>query len=219
MLKKHKIVEYVWLVVIILLFVFSIQMVKSDSLANQINSFGILAPIIFVLLKMSTLVVAPLSGIPLYLIAGVLFGNLNGLALSLLGDLLGSAICFLLSRFYGHRVIKFFVGDRLFNKITSTVAILKDTKSFLKARIAFFAIPELLSYASGLSKINFFTFSLINILFYLPINLIYIFFGYYVITIIGEHTFLFYFFILAISITGFWFLYKDHKNLDTMGGM
>src|SRR3989344_5240234 len=101
MLKRRKIVEYVWFVIIVLLFIVSVQMIKSGSLVNQIDSFGILAPIIFVLLKISTLVIAPLSGIPLYFIAGSLFGNFNGLILSLLGDALGSVVCFLLSRFYG----------------------------------------------------------------------------------------------------------------------
>src|SRR3989344_6945096 len=103
MLKRQKIIEYIWFIIIILLFVVSIHMIKSGSLVNQIDSFGVLAPIIFVLLKMSTLVIAPLSGTPLYFIAGSLFGNFYGLVLSLLGDALGSVICFFLSRFYGQK--------------------------------------------------------------------------------------------------------------------
>ncbi|MEK7544779.1 MAG: hypothetical protein AAB551_01475 [Patescibacteria group bacterium] len=68
--KKLKILEYSWFIIVILLFVVSVQMIKSGSLVNQIDSFGILAPVIFVLLKISTLVIAPLGGTPLYFIAG-----------------------------------------------------------------------------------------------------------------------------------------------------
>jgi len=219
MFKSQKIIEYVWLVIIILLFIVSVQMIKSGSLANQIDSFGILAPIIFVLLKISTLVIAPLSGTPLYFIAGSLFGNLNGLILSLLGDALGSVICFLLSRFYGHKIVKTLAGDKFFGKVMNTVAVLKDTKSFIKARIALIVIPEVLAYASGLSKIKFLTFFTINFLFSLPVIFMFVFFGSQVVAIIAKHTFLFYFLVSFMSIAGFWFLYKDYKKLENIEGM
>ena len=159
------IIEFIWVIVIIALFVLSVQLTKDRSLQNQFVSFGIWAPIIFVLLKISTLVMAPLGGTPLYLVAGSVFGNYNGLILSLLGDVLGFTICFLLSRFYGPKVIKIFTGDRFFKKIVNTVSVLKNTKSFIKARVVFVGMPEVLAYASGLSQINFSTFILINFLY------------------------------------------------------
>ena len=151
----RKIIELVWIIIIIALFVISVQTIKSGSLENQVYSFGIWAPIIFVLLKISTLVIAPLSGTPLYFVAGSLFGPYYGLTLSLIGDALGSAICFLLSRFYGHRIIKTLAGERFFQKVISTVLVLKNTKSFIKSRASLIIMPEILAYATGLSKINF----------------------------------------------------------------
>ena len=194
-------------------------MIKSGSLLTQIESFGILAPIIFVLLKASTLVVAPLSGTPLYFVAGGLFGNFNGLILSLLGDVLGSSICFMLSRFYGYKVVKTFVGDKFFERITNTMGVIKDSKSFIKARITLFAMPEILAYASGFSKINFLTFSLINTFFYLLADGLLVFSGHEIVAIIAQHTFWFYFLTVLISISGFWFLYKDYKNSEKIQGM
>ncbi len=221
MRKYQKIIEYVWLVIIIALFVISVQIIKSGSLENQVYSFGIWAPIIFVLLKISTLVIAPLSGTPLYFVAGSLFGPYYGLILSLVGDVLGSTICFFLSKFYGHRIIKIFAGERYFGKIVNTVSILKNTKSFIKARVLFIGIPEILAYASGLSKINFFAFSLINILFYLPVDFTFVFFGSEIIRIIAKHSILFYSVVLLISVAGFWSLQNDykHEKLDNMQGM
>ena len=219
MVKRRKIVEYVWFVIIVLLFIASVQMIKSGSLANQIDSFGILTPIIFVLLKISTLVIAPLGGTPLYFIAGSLFGNFYGLALSLLGDALGLTICFLLSRFYGHKIVEIFAGENFFKKVINTVAVLKDSKSMIKARIALIVMPEILAYASGLSRINFLTFFLISMLFSVPIDFMYVFFGSQIVATIAEHTFLFYFLVSFISVAGFWFLYKDYKKLENIQGM
>ena len=219
MFKRQKIIECVWFIIIILLFVVSIQMIKSGSLVTQIDSFGIWAPIIFVLLKISTLVIAPLSGTPLYFIAGSLFGNFYGLVLSLLGDALGSVICFFLSRFYGQKIVKTLAGDKFFGKVMNTVAVLKDSKSIIKARLALIAVPEILAYASGFSKINFLTFFLINMLFYIPVDFMYIFFGSQITAIIAEYTFWFYSLILFVTVAGFWFLYKDYKKLDSIKGM
>ena len=219
--KYQKIIEFIWMVIIIALFIFSVQIVKDGSLENQVASFGIWAPIVFVLLKISTLVIAPLSGTPLYFIGGSLFGSSYGLVLSLVGDALGSAICFLLGRFYGHRIIKTLVGKSYLEKIINTVSVLKNTKSFVKARVGLIIMPEILAYASGLSKINFLTFSLINILFYLPVDFMLVFFGSQIIAIVAKNTFLFYFLVLLVSIAGFWFLRKDYKNknLDNIQGM
>ena len=219
MFKRQKIVEYVWFLIIVFVFVASIQLTKNGSLVNQISSFGILAPIIYVLLKISTLVIAPLGGTPLYFIAGSLFGNLNGLILSLLGDALGSVICFILARFYGPKIVKTFIGEKFFEKVINTVAVLSNIKSFIKARISLIAMPELLAYASGFSKINFLTFFLINILFYLPVDFMYVFFGHQIVAISSEHTFLFYSVVAVVTLSGLWFLYKDKKNLEKIKGI
>ena len=215
------IIEFIWIIIIIALFVFSVQITKNGSLENQVASFGIWAPIIFVLLKISTLVIAPLSGTPLYFVAGSVFGNYYGLVLSLLGDVLGSTICFLLSRFYGHKIIRIFTGDRFFKKIISTVSVLKNTKSFIKARVALIVMPEILSYASGLSQINFLTFTLINFLFSLPVIFLFVFFGSQIIIITVKHTLLFYSLVVLLSIAGLWSLWKDYKQekLSNVEGM
>ncbi|MEK7545146.1 MAG: hypothetical protein AAB551_03365, partial [Patescibacteria group bacterium] len=111
------------------------------------------------------------------------------------------------------------LANKFFEKITKTVAVLKDSKSFAKARVTFIAMPEILAYASGLSKINFLTFSLINALFYLLADSMLVFFGHEIIATIAKHTFWFYSLVVLVTVSGFWFLYKDHKNLENIEGM
>jgi uncharacterized membrane protein YdjX (TVP38/TMEM64 family) len=217
--NREKILQYLWLIILTALFIISILLVKNGTLVNQIGSFGIFAPIIFVLLKISTLVIAPLSGAPLYIIAGSLFGNTYGLLLSILGDALGTIICFLLSKYYGENVVRFLAGNDLFAKIKKTAGVLNNHKSFLKARVTFFLMPEVLSYASGFSQINFFTFTLINFLFYLPIEIGYLFFGSELIAFLSKYTLLTYGIIFIIAISGFGLLYKDYKKIDNIEGL
>jgi len=219
MFTRKRILEATWLIIIIALFVISIQAVRNGYFIDKIDSFGIWAPVIFVLLKISTLVFAPLGGMPLYFIAGGLFGKLTGFLLAMLGDTLGSIICFLLSRYYGEKVVKVFAGENIFKKIVSTVAVLKDKKSFIKARISMMIMPEILSYASGFSRIKFSTFFIINFLLYLPADFIFVFFGYEVITLMANHGLILYGVILLITGVGFWLLYKDYKKLGNIEGM
>jgi uncharacterized membrane protein YdjX (TVP38/TMEM64 family) len=221
MLKKYeKILEYAWFVVLVLLFIISVQMIKSGSLVGHIGRFGILAPVIFVLLKISTLVIAPLGGTPLYLVAGSLFGNTQGFLLALLGDCIGTSICFALSRKYGEKIIYMFVGEKYVQKIRDIVSILTNTSSVIKSRIVFGAMPEILAYASGLSKVSFKTFFLINTVFYAVTDLILVFFGREVTVLISQHAVWFYVILAIIVLSGLWLLHKDYKNTQIpMEGM
>jgi uncharacterized membrane protein YdjX (TVP38/TMEM64 family) len=95
-IKKEKIIEIIWFVVVVTLFIFSFKMLRSGELQMRVASFGMLAPAVIVLLKMTTLVVAPLGGTPIYVLSGALFGNFQGFLISIIGDVLGSSACFFL---------------------------------------------------------------------------------------------------------------------------
>jgi uncharacterized membrane protein YdjX (TVP38/TMEM64 family) len=115
--------------------------------------------------------------------------------------------------------VKTLAGENFFKKILNTVKILENTKTFIKARIALFLMPEILSYAGGLSKIKFSAFSLINSLFYLLTNFIAVFFGFKIFTIVAKHEILSYSALTLITVITFWSLYKDYKNLEKIEGM
>ena len=215
-MKKEKIIEIVWFVVVIALFVVSVKMIRSGELQSQISGFGIWAPVVLVLLKATTLIIAPLGGTPLYLLAGALFGNLNGLLLAILGDLIGSTVCFYLSRIYGEKVLGFFAGSQNVERIKKTVNIVSSTGSFIKARLGFVSMPELLSYAAGLSKINFWKFSIINILFYIPVDIVLVFFGSQMAQVSPKYFFVYPLVIAIFAVGGFLALYKDYQKQEGM---
>jgi uncharacterized membrane protein YdjX (TVP38/TMEM64 family) len=210
-INKQKIMEIVWFAILVFLFLSSIKLIKSGQLQETLESFGIFAPIVLVLLKAVTLVIAPLGGTPIYIIAGALYGKYIGLALALFGDVLGSSICFGLSRKYGARILGTFAGSQNTSKILDTVSVLNSTRSFIKARLGFISLPELLAYATGLSSISFWTFSFINFLFYLPVDFGLVFAGSKFVDISTKYIFIYPLILFIFAFVGFVSLYSDAK--------
>ncbi len=215
-MKREKFIEILWFVVILALFFVSIKFLRNGELQSQVEALGIFAPLLILILKMSTLVVAPLGGTPIYVLSGALFGSFKGFILVLLGDILGSSICFYLSKIYGQRVLKFFAGSKNVEKVLKTVNIISNTRSFIKARFVFVSMPELLAYASGLSKINFWTFTIINAIFYAPIDLILVFFGSQLVTLPLKYFFLYPLILMFFAFGGFMALYKDYESREEL---
>lgn len=213
-MKKQKIIEILWFLIVVVLFFLSLQLIRSGDLDIFVTKAGIFAPIILLLLKMTTLIVAPLGGSPLYIIAGALFGGFKGFLLTLSGDILGSAVCFFLSRRYGERVLSTFVGSQNKDRVVGAVSLLGNTSSIVKARLAFISIPELLSYAAGLSRVSFWKFMLINALFYIPVDLTLVVLGSQIANITAKYFLLLPIVIFILSAIGFATLYSDYQKIE-----
>ena len=83
-----------------------------DQLQKIVDQAGPWAPVVYVVLKASTIVIAPLSGIPLKISAGALFGLRAGSIYTLLGDLIGGSINFWLARLLGQSIIARLAGKK-----------------------------------------------------------------------------------------------------------
>ncbi|MFH1840858.1 MAG: VTT domain-containing protein [Patescibacteria group bacterium] len=119
-----------------------------------LNSYGILAPIVFTAVATIPVVITPLNHAVFALAGGALFGFWNGLLLIWLSKTIGTIINFYLGRFLGKTVVSKFAQKSDFNKYDH---IIKSDK----ALIIFFLIylvPLLsndnLTYLIGLSTIS-----------------------------------------------------------------
>ncbi|MEK7647796.1 MAG: VTT domain-containing protein [Patescibacteria group bacterium] len=149
-------------VVLMLLVIFGVVwFVEYATLQAWIIRAGIWAPAVFVLAKASTLVFAPISGGPLYPLAGALFGFNVGFVLLLLGDALGSAIAFLISRRLGRASVERMVKNEM-GVVAKVRAVLTTTKGFVVARVCLASLPEVVAYAAGLTPIGFLKFFVIQ---------------------------------------------------------
>ncbi len=129
---------------------------------DTIERTGVWAPLVLILAKASTVVLAPLGGSPLYPLAGALFGFWKGVGLLILGDALGGIIAFYLSRVFGRSLVEKFLGDDT-KFLARALKMMGTVKGFLVARICFMPLPEVVAYGAGLTHINFIPFFLIYI--------------------------------------------------------
>jgi uncharacterized membrane protein YdjX (TVP38/TMEM64 family) len=116
-----------------------------------IAQFGIFAPLVFVFIQALQVVVAPIPGQVVALVAGYLFGPVAGTVYSLTGVLIGSAVAFSLSKRYGRS----FVEDILHEDVVARFDDFVDTVG-VPGLFAFVIIPGLpddaICFLSGLTK-------------------------------------------------------------------
>lgn len=116
---------------------------------------GIFAPLLFILLKASTVVIAPLSGAPLYPIVGAFFGFWPGFLYVVIGDFLGYTIAFFLARKFGYPLVEKFISTKETSLLSRIVKHVGTPKGFFHMCITCGALPELVSYGAGLSKLPY----------------------------------------------------------------
>lgn len=123
---------------------------KVQAFQTHFESYGIFAPIAYVLLVTVEVVIAPLPGTLLYAPGGAVFGAFWGGLLSLLGNVLGAALAFQIMRRFGQSWARR-IGDH-------------DTLSRLQAQLSRHGVgivfllrvnpltsSDLVSYAAGLT--------------------------------------------------------------------
>ncbi|MDB5264820.1 MAG: hypothetical protein JWN64_391 [Parcubacteria group bacterium] len=140
--------------------------VDIGDLKNLVLSAGPFGPLVFILLKITTIVIAPLSGAPLYPLVGLFFGFWPGILYVLIGDFLGYTIAFFISRRFGYPLVRKLIAGNERSLLARIVEHVGTVKGFIKVCVTCIAAPELISYGTGLSRLPYPIF--ISIL--LPIN-------------------------------------------------
>ncbi len=148
-----------------------------DGLKRLVEQAGIWGPLTIIILKMTTIIVVPLSGGPVYAIAGAAFGFWQGLGITFIGDVLGFSVAFYLSRFFGRKIIDVFVPSTQFPIIEKLLTQGSALKSFLKARLAFGGFPEIFAYAAGLTTVSFPIFIVAQMALHTPFAALLVLFG------------------------------------------
>lgn len=123
-------------------------------ICEKVQSFGIFAPLVFLLLMAFQVVIAFIPGGPLELIGGMLFGSAIGLLVTVLGAFLGTACVYALVRRFGKPLVDFFVPE----ETAKNFRILQDEEKLGFWVFVLFLIPgipkDLLTYFVPLTKIR-----------------------------------------------------------------
>lgn len=122
-----------------------------QALRAWLDGFGIFAPLVFVGLQALQVIVAPIPGQVVAVVAGYLFGSFWGIVYSLTGVLIGSAIAFSLSKHFGRS----FVESVLHEDVVARFDGFVDTVG-IPGLFAFVVVPGLpddaICFISGLTK-------------------------------------------------------------------
>ncbi len=147
-----------WLTITLIGIYLFVRILGIDDIRGRVALLGAWGPITIILLKASTLVVAPLGGGPLYPLAGAAFGFWWGFVLTFTGDIIGSAIAFYISRIWGRSVVQYLVTKPGMRVVDAILSYISTTRGLIYARLIFFSFPEGVTYAAGLTPIPFWKF-------------------------------------------------------------
>jgi len=140
----------------VIFFFLSLYLVKSYSSEIQefITQYGYRGMIMYVFLVILSVVIAPVSTIPLLPVATAAWGPFWAGVLSILAWFLGSVIAFFLGRYVGNPILATFINMTRFESVVRRISSVHLFWSIVLLRIA---LPvDVLSYAIGLmTKVPF----------------------------------------------------------------
>ena len=130
-------------------------------LKGVIKSFGPYSPLIFILLQVIQVVVAPIPGEAIEFLGGYVFGVWAGMFYSMIGLVLGSWLAFSIARIFEKQAIEKFVSPELRKKFDYLIGHQGAILSFFLFLIPGFP-KDTLCYILGLTPMHLGTFLIIS---------------------------------------------------------
>lgn len=128
---------------------------------EKIEEFGIFAPILYVLMEITHIVLAFIPGGPVEIIGGVLFGAFWGVVLCEIGIFTATVIIYKLVQKFGKPFVDVFVSEEKFKKFK----FLHDEKKLELIAFVLLMIPgtpkDVISYMTSLTEIKSYRFYVI----------------------------------------------------------
>ncbi len=129
-----------------------INQIGIEQIRTNVAGFGIWAPLIIMLLRLSSVVVPVLPGTAYAILSGALFGFAQGLVVIAIADFLACSINFFIARRYGRGVVQRFVGKRFMDKIEGWSKKYLEGNFFLLTGAMMSIFFDYISYGAGLCR-------------------------------------------------------------------
>ena len=123
-----------------------------DRVREVVASWGPLAPVVYTLAVVVEVIVAPIPGTLLYAPAGAIFGGFVGGSLSLVGNVAGAAVCAVIGRMLGERVLARRVAGSQLGRYR-TLLEQRGMWLVLLLRLNPLTTSDLVSYAAGVAGV------------------------------------------------------------------
>jgi uncharacterized membrane protein YdjX (TVP38/TMEM64 family) len=125
-----------------------------EHMRNYVESWGVLAPVIFIVIQAAQVILAPFPGEFTGAVGGFIFGGLPNILYSTIGLTLGSCFAFWAARIIGLPLVKLVVSKKMLNKFQ----FLTERRGAALA-LVLYVIPgfpkDVFSYLLGLSPMRF----------------------------------------------------------------
>lgn len=145
----------------------------TEKLRATVEGADAWAPLVYVLIKIATYIIAPLSGASVELASGALFGVFLGTALSVVGSTLGGSINYWIARTLGRAGVMKFAGKKALVQVDETADRVGGWRALLVARVVLSPIYDFVSYAAGLARLPFWQYVTITFLAGIPVNILF----------------------------------------------
>jgi uncharacterized membrane protein YdjX (TVP38/TMEM64 family) len=134
--------------------VWLLQTIGIEQVREQVDRFGIWAPVVVFGLRFTSVIVPVLPGTAYAVLAGGLFGFWQGLALVALADLASCTFNFWVARRYGRGWVERFVGERFMEKVDRLGQQHLERNFFLMMGFLMTGLFDFVAYAIGLTQIR-----------------------------------------------------------------
>ncbi|MBW2983845.1 VTT domain-containing protein [Candidatus Woesearchaeota archaeon] len=159
---KHKIILIIILILCVALYYnysyqgITYKILRSDpeAVSNFVLSFKTLAPLVYLVLVILEVAIAPIPGFIFAFSGGIIFGTLLGGVLLFLGNFLGSIVGFKLAQRFGRGFVERLVKRESLDKFDS-YTLRYGGWLILLIRLNPMTSSDLFNYAAGLSKVPF----------------------------------------------------------------
>ena len=173
-----RIMTFITIIITIILVAFIIYAVKMNLLTSpehlvlKIKEYGLIAPIIFLLIQVIQVIFPVVPGGASCLVGVLAFGPIEGFIYNYVGLTLGSIVAYLLSQNFGLPLIKKLFNNETIEKYLKYIKTKKFEKIFFLGILFPGAPDDLLCYIAGISNMSLRKF-IIMILLGKPLTLIF----------------------------------------------
>lgn len=134
-----------------------------EQIKAWVESTGPWAPLAYIAFQILQVMAAPISGNVVGFVGGLLFETFWATIYTLVGTTIGLFIVFSLSRKYGRKLLKLFVGEKYYHYLDTLDE--RNVKAFLLLMFLLPILPDpVLGYIGGLTKVRIRTLLLVSVL-------------------------------------------------------
>lgn len=129
----------------------------AEPFQEWVDSYGLLGPVVYMVVLALSVLFAPIPNVPIFIAAGLAWGPVLGTIYSMGGMMLGSAMAFYVSRWFGRRHLPKLIGSK-------AAARLDHVADTMGGRVIFWSrmLPAVnfdwVSFVAGMTSIRFWPF-------------------------------------------------------------